>query len=116
MRRLLPSSLPTHQLLFVKLLHFMTCLAGASWGRYQGIYLNTQRQLTPLQNGAVRAAGLAAKLLLTPCWGAWADSSGNPRRLLIVSVLLCAGLFDCYRWDSTYRHQKYEYADTGILK
>eukprot|EP01047_Picozoa_sp_COSAG01_P077742 COSAG01_NODE_14111_length_1495_cov_1.188395_1_plen_90_part_00 len=49
MRRRLPSSLPTHQLLFVKLLHFMTCLAGASWGRYQGIYLNTQRQLTPLQ-------------------------------------------------------------------
>ena len=42
------------RLLFAKLLHFTSCLANAAWGRYAGIYLNTQRHLTPLENGVVR--------------------------------------------------------------
>ena len=54
------------RLVFVKLLHFLSCFAGAPWGRYQGIYLNTHRHLTPVENGLVRGGGLLAKFLFTP--------------------------------------------------
>ena len=90
-------------LLFAKLLHFLSCLAGAAWGRYQGIYLNTHRHLSPLENGLVRGGGLLAKFLLTPLWGAWSDS-GDPRSLLVLSVTSCALLFHFYRLDVTYSH------------
>ena len=87
-------------LLFAKLLHFLSCLAGAAWGRYQGIYLNTHRHLSPLENGLVRGGGLLAKFLLTPLWGAWSDS-GDPRSLLVLSVTSCALLFHFYRLGLT---------------
>ena len=86
-----------------KLLHFTSCLANAAWGRYAGIYLNTQRHLTPLENGVVRGGGLLAKFLLTPMWGAWSDR-GEPRQLLILSVSICALLFQFYFVDRTYSH------------
>ena len=54
------------RLVFVKLLHFLSCFAGAAWGRYQGVYLNTHRHLTPVENGLVRGGGLLAKFLFTP--------------------------------------------------
>ena len=54
------------RLLFAKLLHFLSCFAGAAWGRYQGIYLNTHRHLSPVENGLVRGGGLLAKFLFTP--------------------------------------------------
>ena len=91
------------RLLFAKLLHFTSCLANAAWGRYAGIYLNTQRHLTPLENGVVRGGGLLAKFLLTPMWGAWSDR-GEPRQLLILSVSICALLFQFYFVDRTYSH------------
>ena len=52
--RLEDMSTTGRRLLFAKLLHFTSCLANAAWGRYAGIYLNTQRHLTPLENGVVR--------------------------------------------------------------
>ena len=91
------------RLLFAKLLHFTSCLANAAWGRYAGIYLNTQRHLIPLENGVVRGGGLLAKFLLTPMWGAWSDR-GEPRQLLILSVSICALLFQFYFVDRTYSH------------
>jgi hypothetical protein len=89
------------KLLFIKALHFVTCLTGAAWGRYASIYLNTQRNLTPVQNGLVRGVGLGGKLLLTPLWGAWSDR-GQPRALLTTSTWMCAALFIFYRLDATY--------------
>ena len=77
------------KLLFIKALHFFTCLSGCAWGRYSTIYLNTYAKLTPYQNGLVRGAGLLSKLALTPWWGAWSDR-GEPRQLLTISVVLCA--------------------------
>eukprot|EP01051_Picozoa_sp_SAG22_P020589 SAG22_NODE_4221_length_1337_cov_3.035541_1_plen_230_part_01 len=91
-----------HKLLFVKALHFLTCLSGAAWGRYAPVYLNTHAKLSPTRNGLVRGAGLLSKLVLTPFWGAWSDQI-DPKQLLTVSIVACACLFHFYRWDVVFQ-------------
>ena len=87
------------ELVWVKLLSFVSCLSNVAWGRYQGVYLNSTGQ-TLTNNGALRAMGLAAKFLATPLWGACADFMGDPVVPLLLSVVLITLLFDFYRWPS----------------
>ncbi len=81
------------RLLFAKLLHFFSCFAGAAWGRYQGIYLNTHRHLSPVENGLVRGGGLLAKFLFTPlvsCLHGCSCAHMRPCMLAAVAVLCLA--------------------------
>ena len=87
----------SYPLVWIKALHFTTCLQGVAWGRYQVIYLNA-RGLSPTNSGIARAAGLAAKMLMTPTWGVLADRHpGRVSALLFTSVTVCALLLELYR-------------------
>jgi PPP family 3-phenylpropionic acid transporter len=92
------ASVAKRDLLWIKTLRFVEGLASVGWGRYQGVYLNELGQ-SMSSNGALRAAGLLAKLFCTPLWGAMGDVI-DPVTLISVSVISICTLFDLYRWPS----------------
>jgi len=86
------------ELAWIKAVSFCSGMSNVAWGRYQGNYLNQSGQSVSA-NGTLRAAGLFAKFLTTPLWGAMADQK-SPQLLIMYSVSLTSILFDLYRWPS----------------
>uniref|UniRef100_A0A7S2WHD1 Major facilitator superfamily associated domain-containing protein n=1 Tax=Rhizochromulina marina TaxID=1034831 RepID=A0A7S2WHD1_9STRA len=87
-------------LVWIKAVHFTTCLSGVAWGRFQVLYLNSKGH-SPTNNGLLRAGGLLAKFLCTPMWGAQADRH-PPAQQLALSVAITGLLIELYRRPSIY--------------
>ena len=84
------------ELIWIKTIHFLSCLTSVAWGRYQVVYLNSLG-IAPSVLGALRAAGLAAKFVAIPLWGAWADTKPASTTPLLAAVAATAALIHLYR-------------------
>ncbi|KAH8063465.1 hypothetical protein JL722_2635 [Aureococcus anophagefferens] len=83
------------ELVWIKAVAFLTCLMSVAWGRYQIAYL-VALGLAPSRIGLLRAAGLGAKFVATPLWGAWAAPT-RTRRSVCVAVVAVVALLELYR-------------------
>jgi predicted MFS family arabinose efflux permease len=84
------------ELIWIKSIHFLSCLSSVAWGRYQVVYLNSLG-IAPSAIGALRAAGLAAKFVAIPLWGAWADAAPASTTPLLAALASTAALIHLYR-------------------
>ena len=84
------------ELVWIKAVAFLTCLMSVAWGRYQIAYL-VALGLAPSRIGLLRAAGLGAKFVATPLWGAWADVHANSTFPVCVAVVAVVALLELYR-------------------